>query len=90
MEPEAFDLLRKVSPASRRLRRALELNDLTYGELARKVGVSRAHLASAAQGRQTLSLPVKLRIARALRVPASVLWPELATLARELLHGVVK
>lgn len=72
---------------SQRVRLAIVLAESSYGEMADRIGVSRAHLASAAQGRQRLSLPAKVRLARVLGVPASVIWPELATLALELLHG---
>lgn len=74
-------------PRAQRLRLAAQLAGKSYGWIAARSGVSRAHVASAAQGRQSLSLPTKVRVARALAVPASVLWPELETLALELLHG---
>jgi len=34
-----------------------------------------------------LSLTSKLRVARGVRAPASVIWPELQILAFELLYG---
>lgn len=77
----------RAKPARQRLRLATQLAETTYGALADRIGVSRAHVAAAAQGRQQLSLPAKLRIARVLRVPAATIWPELEVLALELLRG---
>jgi lambda repressor-like predicted transcriptional regulator len=70
-----------------RLRLALQLAGLTWTQLAEAAGISRSHLVGTASGLQRLSLPMKLRVARVLVVPASALWPELESLALELLHG---
>lgn len=77
----------RAKPSRQRLRLAVQLAETTYGALADRVGVSRAHVAAAAQGRQQLSLTAKLRIARVLRVPAATIWPELEVLALEVLRG---
>jgi lambda repressor-like predicted transcriptional regulator len=74
-------------PARKRLRAAMQLSGVTYAQLALKVGVSRSHLASGTQGSARLSLTTKLRVARVLGVPASILWPELQTLAFDILYG---
>lgn len=73
-----------------RLRMAMVLTGTSYAALASKAGLSRAHLASAAQGRQTLSLTSKLRVARALGIAPRVLWPALEALGNELLHGATR
>jgi transcriptional regulator with XRE-family HTH domain len=78
----------RQKPRARRLRAAVRVSEFTYVSLAAKVGLSRAHLAAAATGRQSLSLSMKLRVGRALGVPPAVLWPELETLALEILQGV--
>jgi lambda repressor-like predicted transcriptional regulator len=70
-----------------RLRMAVALAGTSYAALAARAGLSRAHLASAAQGRQTLSLTSKLRVARALGIAPRVVWPALEALGNELLHG---
>lgn len=84
-EADAAAVLAK--PASKRLRFAAQLADITYGEIASRIGVSRAHVAAAAQGRQQLSLIAKVRVGRVLRVAPVVIWPELELLALELLQG---
>jgi len=70
-----------------RLRTAVQLAGTDYATVAAKAGVSRAHLAGAAQGRQGLSLTAKVRVARVLGVAPRVVWPALEALANELLHG---
>jgi len=71
----------------RRLRMAMVLAGATYAQLAAKAGLSRVHLASAANGRERLSVTAKLRVARALGIAPRVVWPALEMLANELLHG---
>ena len=86
LNPTDVILLRQRA-ASQRVRVALRLAGTTYDEVACRVGVSETHLGAAARGQQRLSLRAKLRVARLLRVPAAVLWPELETIALEVLHG---
>jgi transcriptional regulator with XRE-family HTH domain len=78
----------RQAPRTQRLRAAVRASSFTFPALAAKVGISRAHLAGVAGGRQQLSLALKLRVARVLGVPATLLWPHLETLALEILHGV--
>jgi hypothetical protein len=70
------------APKTRRLRLLLQLLPQPGAVIAKRAGISRATLL-----RTNQSLPIKLRIARAVRVPASIIWPELQTLAFELLYG---
>jgi hypothetical protein len=72
-----------VAPRRRRLTLLLKLIPQPGALIAKRAGISRATLYREA----TMSLVTKLRVARVLRVPASVIWPELQTLAWELLYG---
>jgi len=73
-----------AAPRKQRLRLVLQVLPTPAGVIARRAGLGRATLYRD-EGR--LSLSSKLRIARAVRVPASIIWPDLQTLAFELLHG---
>jgi hypothetical protein len=79
------DLIAALSAAPRghRLTLLLKLVPQPGAVIARRAGISRATLYREA----TMSLPTKLRVARVVRVPASIIWPELQTLAFELLYG---
>lgn len=72
---------------ARRLHVLLSLVTLPSHLVAERAGITRRYLNEAAAGRRALSLSAKLRLARVVRVPAAVVWPELQTLALELLHG---
>jgi len=72
-----------AAPKRRRLSLLLKLVPQPAALIAKRAGISRATL----YRETTVSLVTKLRIARAVRVPASVIWPELQTLAWELLYG---
>jgi len=78
------DLIALVADAPRGERLALLLKVLPTPSkvIAQRAGCSTRTLSS---GR--LSLPLKLRVARVVRVPAAIIWPELQTLAWELLYG---
>ena len=78
------DLIAMVAEAPKRGRLTLLLKLIRQPRavIAKRAGISASRLR-----RGTLSLDVKLRVARVVRVPASMIWPELQTLAWELLYG---
>lgn len=72
-----------AAPRTQRLRLLLRLIPQPSKVIAQRAGITRATLNRGA----TMALATKLRVARVVRVPASVIWPELQTLAFELLYG---
>jgi hypothetical protein len=72
-----------ASPKRGRLTLLLKLIPQPAALIAKRAGIGRASLYREA----TMSLALKLRVARVVRVPASIIWPETATLAFELLYG---
>lgn len=78
------DLIALVAeaPKGERLALLLKLSPTPTAVLAKRAGISAARLRHG-----TLPLDVKVRVARVVRVPASIIWPELQTLAWELLYG---
>lgn len=83
---EDVGALRKKPPQTR-LKLAIQMIGARYEDIASQCGITRAHLAAAAQGRQSLSLTTRLLVAREIGVPAAVLWPWLEEMALEVLHG---
>ena len=65
------------------VRRYVRLNDITYGTLAEKAGLSREWLSKMLAGKSNPTLPVCERIAVALNVSLAVLVSEPPTVAAE-------
>jgi putative transcriptional regulator len=61
------------------MRHAREAAGLTQAQVATLVGVSRPHIVHIEQGTKTPSLPVALRLARALHTTVEALFPLAAT-----------
>lgn len=60
----------------RAIREARDTRDLTQGEVAARVDVSRGSIANIERGSQTVAVPLLLRISEALRVPVEQLLQE--------------
>ena len=75
------------APPGQRLRVALSMSDTKIAPLAKELSVSREHLSRVVHGSCALTLPLQLKLARALGIAPIELWPALRGLVQELTYG---